>query len=157
MDGASLRALGSVPLNEAEIRALFAAPSSEVVRSRAGLESANCHLGVIRLWRQGSGEIDEETLARVREELPAPYEIVLNVRKLQDVRSQYFLRRLRGQKAAPQDSLSETQLDAAQQALEATTLSGQSLVCIEWLLILSRRSEAELKEDIELSARALTV
>jgi hypothetical protein len=155
-DQEALRRLGAEPVtDERELRAFFPDRGVQVVRSRVGLETPTEQVAVLRVWRQGQHALDVSTLAALREELPAPYEIVVNFSRVSDVRSQVILQRRRGQKAASTDSLSARGLAQTEEALEATLLEGRGLVELEWLLVLKRSSEAALREDIAHARRVL--
>jgi hypothetical protein len=153
----ALRRLHARPvLKESEIREFFPNPMAQVTPSKTGLELPSARVAVLRIWRQSQQFLDEETLARLREDLVPPYEIVVNLRRVSDVRSQYLLQRRRGQKAASTDTLAARGLAQTEEALEATLIGGDGLLEMEWLLVLKRSSETQLREDIATCSRALS-
>ncbi|MEK6706674.1 MAG: hypothetical protein AABZ06_12890 [Bdellovibrionota bacterium] len=154
-DFAVLRELGGVPLSEQEVRKFFSAFNGDVVATHSGIDTGNQIIGVLRLWRQSTARLDQETLAILREGLIPPYTISVSIRKLTDVRAQYLLQRRRGQLAASSDTLSVRTYQEADDLTAETVLAGKGLVEVEWLLTLKRRSERELREDLENCERAL--
>jgi hypothetical protein len=154
-DLASLQAIGAKVISETEIREFFPRTQSNMVNTRTGAETGTHHIGIIRLWRQQSTPVTRETLAILRERMISPYEIVVNIRKLTDVRTQYILQRKRGQLAASTDPLSARSFETAQEVAEETVLAGKDLVELEWLLVLKRRSEDLLKNDLDQACRVL--
>ncbi len=146
---------GAKRCGEDEIRAFFPHSQSEPLQTRTGLETGTDHVGVVRLWRQGVNALEPSTLALMCERIPPPYEIVVQLRKLPEVRSQYILQRMHGQKAHSVQSTAARGLETADRLLEETLLSGKSMVEIEWLLVLKRPSEETLKTDTAKSLRIL--
>jgi len=154
-DFSALLAMGAKSLGEDGSRAFFPPQYTEAVQTKTGVETGIEHIGVIRLWRQGTLPLSPESLALLLGGVVAPFEVVVNIRKLSDVRAQYILQRKRGQLAASTDPLSEKSYQAAQQASEETILAGKSVVELEWLLILRRKSEETLKDDLAKASRTL--
>ncbi len=151
-----LLSLGAVSLNASEIEAHFQKQALELAQSSTGAHSGCEHIGVIRLWKQAAHPIDRHTVAYLRQQIQPPFEIVVNVTKVSDMRAQYLLRRKRAQLLSSNDSLNSQSLDTATEATEETLLAGKSLVNVEWLLILRRLDEATLKADLAQSLRTLS-
>jgi hypothetical protein len=155
-DFALIRELGGVALEEAGIRSLFPTFQGGALAARTGIDAGSEVIGVVRLIRQGTHPIDEETLAELRENLIAPYEINVTVRKITDSRAQYILQRKRGQLAASTNSIAARTYEETDAVVAETVLAGKGLVELEWLFTLKRRSEAALREDLDACQRVLS-
>ncbi|MGK5087911.1 hypothetical protein WDW86_10165 [Bdellovibrionota bacterium FG-2] len=156
VDFSALRTLGSSALNEAHLRHFFPSFCTDLVATKRGIDTGEGLIGVLRLSRQGVQGVDQRTLAVLREQLVAPYEISVVIRKLPDVRAQYILRRKRAQIAASKDTLAPRVYQTTDDLTAETSLSGKGLVELEWLLVLVRSSEKDLREDLEACARVLS-
>ncbi len=155
VDFVLIRELGGVALEESKLCTFFPSFKSDTVVTSSSIDTAQYVIGVLRLTRQSVHALSPDTLSILRERLIAPYEISVSIKKLRPVRTQYILERKRGHLSTSTDTLAARSYQQTDEIAAETTLSGKGLVEIEWLLTLKRRSESELREDLEASHRAL--
>jgi len=150
-----LRLLGANPLTREEIQELlFLKTSASVIKPRS-IDFSTHTLGVIRLRKQGVCDVSEHTLAEALEKVALPFTLVATMTKISTTASEYRLRSQFAQHSTSTDPLSQIQQANAAHALEKTALEGNAQVAMEWLLVLRRTSEADLRRDLQDALSAL--
>ncbi len=154
--------LGSIPwfeldqlraraLDRSQIEAIFALPNSSVKEKARVLDFGGHVLGVIHLYQQGVDPISRESVANVIQSLPLPCEIVVSAKKYRKVKAELKLRSLLGRQQAMTDVTSQERGGDLEEVLKTTLLKGNSIVDVQWVLILKRNSEEALRKDLDLA------
>lgn len=145
----ALKSLSAEPLRELALRKLFMEPAA-IERKRGHLDSGAEVIGVLRLYRQGTNEISEESLANAISSLPLPFEISVTLTRLSKQETEWKLRSRHARQEGTRDPVSEARLSTTEHAITETALQGRGLTRIEWLIVLRRPSEESLRRDLVL-------
>ena len=112
-------------------------------------------VGILRLVDLGKDEIDWHTLASLLDLVPTPFECHVSLKKLTPGRSDLKLRAKLNRDQFHTDSLTGHKLQATEEALRDVALLGAEIFDLEWLLLLTRESEADLRHDLGKAKRLL--
>jgi hypothetical protein len=151
-----LKRLGVTPLTCEEIRPLLSLGDAEIVKDVSHLMIGTTRCAVLRLWKQGSFDLDEETLAGIKASLTPPFEISVTLQSISPTYTHYLLKKELGRAHGSQDPLALRNIDEAQSVMEETLMEGGGLTQMEWVLILKRPSEDALGEAVKESKRILS-
>lgn len=135
-------------LTPEEIKNLFDHGSCQWSKTSYGVDAGDNVFGILRLWKQGVTPISPEVLASIRDLLPKPFKIVASLKRMSEGKSSLYLKKVVRQEGSGKDNISHVKAAESESALEDTYLRGASLVELEWYLILSRKSEEDLRRDI---------
>ena len=129
-----------------ELKILFHEPiANPPVKIACGIDLGHKLLGVVRLIRQTPTAIPLTLLSELKDSLPLPYEIRVSVTKLPKAKSESHLRRRIGQKNSSSGQVNDSVLADTESHLEEITLGGSELFQIEFLVLLERDTEKELR------------
>lgn len=155
LSASAMGGLEAVPVTESALSNLFDLPLNEVCSAKDAIDFGDSVLGCVRLWKQGSTPITEETLAIMKDELPVPYEIHVSMRKQKSSTTEFSLRSKLAQETLSKNPTSGAKARSLATDLENLTLHGSSILEMEWILLIRRASNEELRRDLEQIARAL--
>jgi hypothetical protein len=150
-----LQLLGARPCSHEEIHGLFIDPYQDIVRHSNCLDVGETVTGVLRLYKQGTNDISEETLASLLNEIPLPFSVNATIRKIPSSTTEYRMRSRLARQSISADPTDARRMEDTAAALEKTGLDGADQFSVEWLLTLPRRSEAELRTDYSSALSAL--
>lgn len=149
--------LTTKPLNEDQIKSFFISPNENWVKGESSISNGTQRIGVLRLVKPSSQPISEETLAHAALSLPPPFEITVSFRRIDARRTRIDLERRLRQISSASDATSDNLKSSTVVAINQNLISGADLFEYEFLVILSRSSEAILSEDVGKAQTSLSV
>lgn len=105
--------------------------------------------GYVRLNKLGTNSIDQVTLANLKDALPTPYKIILNCKKMSQIKSENLLKTKTNQAGQTNSKVGSVQYQEAQNKMEQVQLYGAGLVEFEFLIELTRFDEKTIREDAD--------
>ena len=157
MPKAALSALGAVFLTDEETRGLFLLPSSEISIKNSLVDFGTHVCGIIRLWKQGTTPMDEESLFSLLLGLPQPFKVSVSMKKRNRVKTELLLRSKVSQLSASTDVVSHAKYQDSANALQDSSLLGTEYCDTEVILLFPRYDERTLRQDLERSLAILRV
>jgi hypothetical protein len=145
----------AVPLSEEETKALFQYPQSAITERGSLLDFGDHLKGVYRIYQQGVDAISEGTLPGLLESLVSDYELTVSVKKVSASKIESRLNRKATKAKMGSGVLASDKIYAAEEAIRAVSLFGESFYEVEWVIILSARSEGELRDALSQAKGAL--
>lgn len=147
--------LNPLPLGEGEINHLFNQVHG-FVKAPSSIQNGQIHLGIVRMTKQSSSPVTLEKVVSAFESLPVPNEIHVSFRKPDPGKTRFHLERklkqARSSFMSPQAEVEET---AVADTLRASLERGVELMEFEFLVILKRRSEEDLRKALADAATVL--
>lgn len=141
---ADLKALKAKALCKQETVSFLDPPKSQILREKSYLDFGEYLLGLIRLFRPPQNQMSFFTLSDICKSLPLPFEIVVSIKKQSRMSSQFWLNaHLKKENLSP--SSKERALNLKEIIQESLS---QSLFDVEWILLLKRSSESQLRDSI---------
>ncbi|MBC7457824.1 MAG: hypothetical protein H7235_06070 [Bdellovibrionaceae bacterium] len=122
----------------------------ELIKTTKSLESATESIGIIRLIKQASSEIDEFSLHGAVANL-SDYEISVSFRRISEATAKILLEKRLKQLASAKDVSSRLKSSETENSISAQFTKGTQLVEFEFLVILKRPSQTELSKDISIA------
>ena len=129
---------------------------SKALPSRSGVDLGSDVYGVIRLRKFATHDIDETSLASALDRLPLPYECVCTVKPIESSKIEFSLRGKLNRDQFSKDVNTNEKVSATASAIQEIALNGARAFDVEWLLVIKRKSESELRTDLEKSSRILS-
>jgi len=111
--------------------------------------------GFIRLTNLSSNPLDISMLASLKELIPHPYKIIVNVKKIKREISETHLKRKSKINEVGEGRVSARKYIETEKMLEEITLNGDELFEFEFIIALSRYTPSELLKDCEETIHAL--
>jgi hypothetical protein len=122
----------------------------------AFVDSGMSRIGVVRLIKPHAQCLDETALEMTLRDIPKPFDLSLSFERLSAAETQMMLTRKIKQSSSENSHSGNILVSAAEDAIEETQISGDSLFRIEFILTLKRHSESELKVDLASSYALLS-
>lgn len=144
-------------LEDKEIRELYSFASEKPDHRHQTIDFGSNVTSVLRIVRPPVDDLDFKTLSQIKDSLPLPYILSLNVRPLSNEVSEAWLRRRSKQSQISTDLKEQQKFIEAQEDLREVTLEGRKLFKFEFLCILTRGSEEILRHDREEVFRKLRI
>jgi hypothetical protein len=142
LSGTTLR-----PLTRDEIAGIFQSYERKNTVRPCGIDFGSEILSILRLTKQSTYPLSLSTLSELKDQLPLPYSIQVNLKALSPERSEDTLRRKSRQALQGDDKLSVNKYVKAQDDLAEVALSGTRILEFEFLVLIFRRSEESLRTD----------
>ena len=136
------------PLEIEDLKAsLIQSTTNTPSRTPLCIELGSSVVGVIRLVKLPANAVSLLTLSSLKDSLPLPYEIRVSVKRLSNEKSEIHLRRRTAQTIENQDKITAQKYADSQDQLEDVALYGGSLLYFEFLILIPRLSESDLRRD----------
>ena len=103
--------------------------------------------GYVRLNKLNSNQISMLTICNVKDAIPTPYNIVLNVKKMSQTKAENLLKIKTNQSEQSNTRVGAKQYQEAQEKMEQVQLQGSSLLEFEYIIEIERSAEKEIRED----------
>jgi len=152
-----LETIGAKPLSPDQTKTWLDHGLSEVAKGRRSLDLGTSRMTAIRLWKQGTHPIGEETLASLKASLPCPFDISVTITKVAADEAHRRLHVKASQERASTHIAAQRRLEESENALQDTFLGGASLCEVEWILCLYRSTDKELQADVRECLKTLSV
>jgi energy-coupling factor transporter ATP-binding protein EcfA2 len=130
-----------VPLEETEILELFELPN-EVLKYPDFLSFKSELFGAIRIKSLKNTELNIETLAQLRADLPKPYELSITIQKIDPLKSEFLLR-------SRQNSADLKNLEDLDNSLDELTHGQEAVFDMEFIVGIKRADEKTLRKDLK--------
>jgi TraG P-loop domain len=144
----------TTPLSEEETRALFIQDIAAWTADIGSVETGTDSIGVIRLVKPSAREVTLRTLASVLKEIAHDFEIRVCLERLSATQSEMFLQR-RLKQVSQNSKVGEVQSESLEDTLVSTSLSGESLLNYEFLVVLRKPTKAILRSALSETAACL--
>ncbi len=105
--------------------------------------------GYVRLRKLTPNTISMATLANIKDALPLPYNLIVNVQKIPQEKSENLLRIKTNQTEIQTDRVGNKKYQETQEKLDAVKLGGGSLLNFEFIVEISRYDEKTIREQAE--------
>lgn len=105
-------------------------------------------VGIVRIIKPAANTIEYTELEHILRELPKPFTLHTSVQRLSEGESQILLSKRLKQAESDESRVGETLASSAEDAIEETKLSGDSLFRVEILVEVNRLSMHDLKSDL---------
>jgi type IV secretory pathway VirB4 component len=105
--------------------------------------------GYVRLNKLAVNQIDMATLANLKDAIPTPYNIILNVRKISQTKAENLLKIRTNQSEISNTRVGVKQYQEAQEKMEQVQLQGSALLDFEFIIELERHTEADIRADAD--------
>ena len=151
-----LKGLGAFPLNELESRSALDLGCSEISKESLSLRQGSENVGVLRIWKQGAFDLDEQTLALIKQQLPSPFEISVTIKHLDRTHTHYLLKKELGAALESSDPLAHRKSAETQVAMEESLMGGDGLVRVEWLAVFRHPNIEKLHLNLKDAIETLT-
>jgi type IV secretory pathway VirB4 component len=153
-----LRAIGASQLSCELLQSeLFLLGTGEPIRKGQFIDTGDCVTGVIRLCKQGTDKISEETLASTLSNVPLPFTVTTTIKRLPATETEFRLRSRLARQSLSADPVDLVRHQNTANDLVKTNLDGCEQFSLEWLITLQRASEQELRKDCARTASSLSV
>lgn len=143
------------PLSKIELENIYPKLNSEIFHQFQTIDTSFEKLSLIRLTKQSEFGIDLQILSQIKDTLPLPYTIYCSVQKVPATLAEGLLRRRSKQNSLGSDMKEARKFSEAQSDLEDISLNGLKLFRFEWVCLLNRTDESELRLDRETTVRSL--
>lgn len=144
------------PLKEKATRDQFVDPFSNWVKDVSSISDGWRHIGVIRLTKPGQEPISETTLAEILKYLPRPFEISVSWQRRSPGKIRIDLEKRLKQTSGSVNPSDNALYESTVNALKESLNSGAQFIDYEFLLILERKTESALKNDLKLAQNKLS-
>ena len=136
------------PLAEQETRNQFVDPYANWIKDSASVSDGSRHIGVVRFIKPGPEELSETSLAKALKELPRPFEFSVAWQRKSPGKIRLDLEKRLKQTATSNDPTEQSLYESTVSALKESINSGAQFIDYEFLVILERKTEAQLKSDL---------
>ncbi|RYZ72940.1 MAG: hypothetical protein EOP05_10490, partial [Proteobacteria bacterium] len=145
----SLRDLGfkTTPLSEAETLKLFVDDNSDWTADIGSVETGSKSIGVIRLVKPSSRQVTPTTLSNILKEIGHDIEIRVCLERLSNSSAELFLQR-RLKQVSRESKVGEMQGESLEDTLVSTSLSGESLLNYEFLIVMEKHDKGSLRKAL---------
>lgn len=145
------------PLPESEIEKLFLNTKLIWQKCSASVCNGYEHIGIVRLLKPSNDSINEESLARIYESLPKPFNVHFSFQKLDAAKIKIELERKLKQTSSD-NSINPTNLmlkESTISTISEAAKNGSQFFNYELIFTFERSNEKELFEDLKLSFNVL--
>ena len=140
---------GAAPLAAECLSALFPDRGVRNIDCRRDQVDLGSHIvGVVRLVESGTSQLDWHTLGALLDSIPAPFECQVTLKKLPAGHSDLKLRAKLNRDQFHTDSLTAHKVKATVETLRDVALFGAEMFEMEWLILLNRTNEDQLRADL---------
>lgn len=105
--------------------------------------------GYVRLNKLSVNQIDMVTLANLKDAIPTPYNIILNVKKINQTKAENLLKVKTNQSEISNTRVGAKQYQEAQEKMEQVQLQGSALLEFEFIVEIERLTEADIRTDAD--------
>ena len=120
-----------------------------VTKTTFAIDHGSHLTGVVRLVKQPANPINFLTIARLKDQLPLPYQFAFSCQKLPNETSEALLRRKTKQATINHDQIAVKKYLETQDALTEVALNGANLFNMELMVLVPRFDERSLRIDCE--------
>lgn len=120
----------------------------QIVSYEAHLHFGTEVMGLVKMVKQSNHAISFDLLAGIRQDLPAPYRIVVLVKNVASYKSESELRRKSSQQESGSDKVSLHKYIQAQDDLAKIAIQGARLIEVEFQVVQVRETVATLQNDL---------
>lgn len=103
--------------------------------------------GYVRLNKLNSNQISLLTICNVKDAIPTPYNIILNVKKMSQTKAENLLKVKTSQSEQSNSRVGHKQHQEAQEKMEQVQLQGSSLLEFEYIIEIERSNEKQIRDD----------
>lgn len=103
--------------------------------------------GYVRLNKLNSNQISLLTICNVKDAIPTPYNIILNVKKMSQTKAENLLKVKTSQSEQSNSRVGHKQHQEAQEKMEQIQLQGSSLIEFEYIIEIERSNEKQIRDD----------
>lgn len=144
------------PLAEKETRNDFVDPFANWIKDTSSVSDGSRRIGVVRLNKPGQDELSEASLAEALKDLPRPFEISVTWQRKSPGKIRLDLERRLKQTETSQNPTEQSLYESTANALKESLNSGAQFIDYEFLVILERKTEAQLSNDLRLVKNKLS-
>jgi len=153
---ASQSGLNIKPLQQSATMAQFVDPFANWAKDTSSVTDGAKHIGIVRLSKPGQDEISESSLAEILKDLPRPFEISVSWQRKSQGKIRLDLEKRLKQTATSDNPTEQSLHESTANALKESLNSGAQFIEYEFLVILERQTETQLKNDLKLVQNRLS-
>lgn len=144
------------PLLEKETRDQFVDPFANWIKDSSSVSDGSRQIGVVRLNKPGQGELSEASFAEVLKDLPRPFEFSVTWQRKSPGKIRLDLEKRLKQTATSPNPTEQSLYESTANALKESLNSGAQFIDYEFLVVLERKTEVQLKNDLRLVQNKLS-
>lgn len=145
-----------VNLNTQELKSFTHDPNLPISYSKFGIEIGTDVIGVLKLIRLSRSEVNQMTLATLKDLLPSGFEIITSIRRVPQTLAQMRFNQMAKREGSGYSRVAAQKADESERAVENIELDGTCYLSFEMHVIFRRKDEKLLKEALSQSRSILS-
>ena len=134
---------------------IFKDELNEISQNKQSVDFGDSLKGVYRIYQPGNDPLDWASLASQLSQIPSDFELTVTMTRIPPGQSETKLKQKITKDKMKGDSIALEKVQASEEMLRSISLYGNSLFEIEWLIVVDRKSEFELRTALTMIQNGL--